>query len=101
MPQGRGKIEKFFRTARSQFLPDFKGDTLRDINEALECWIRDVYHQHKHLGSGQAPPCNASPARWNASGRPTPTWKTTSEKGPRVAWPWTAPFPWPHGQNST
>ncbi|CAO0819726.1 hypothetical protein DFAR_1100020 [Desulfarculales bacterium] len=27
----------------------------RDINEALGCWIRDVYHQRKHLGSGQAP----------------------------------------------
>ncbi|CAO0824198.1 hypothetical protein DFAR_490010 [Desulfarculales bacterium] len=54
VPQDRGKIEKFFRTIRSQFLPDFKGDTLRDINEALECWIRDVYHQCKYLGTGQA-----------------------------------------------
>lgn len=55
VPQGRGKIERFFRTVRSQFLPGFKGDTLQDINEALECWIRDVYHQRKHLGTGQAP----------------------------------------------
>ncbi|CAO0824132.1 transposase [Desulfarculales bacterium] len=55
VPQGKGKIEKFFRTVRSQFLPGFKGDTLRDINEALECWVRDVYHQRKHLGTGQAP----------------------------------------------
>ncbi|CAO0821427.1 transposase [Desulfarculales bacterium] len=55
MPQGRDKIERFFRTVRSQFLPGFKGDTLRDIKEALECWIMDVYHQRKHLGSGQAP----------------------------------------------
>ncbi|CAO0822229.1 hypothetical protein DFAR_2910003 [Desulfarculales bacterium] len=52
VPQGRGKIEKLFRTVRFQFLPSFKGDTLRDINEALECWIRDVYHQRKHLGTG-------------------------------------------------
>ncbi|CAO0819633.1 hypothetical protein DFAR_1040020 [Desulfarculales bacterium] len=69
VPQGRGKIEKLFRAVRSQFLPGFKGDTLCDINEALECWIRDVYHQRKHLGTGQAP-CNASPTRWGASGRP-------------------------------
>ncbi|CAO0820239.1 hypothetical protein DFAR_1450027 [Desulfarculales bacterium] len=27
VPQGRGKIEKSFRTVRSQFLPGFKGDT--------------------------------------------------------------------------
>ncbi|CAO0824576.1 transposase [Desulfarculales bacterium] len=53
--QGRGKIERLFRTVRSQFLPGFKDDTLRDINEALECWIRDVYHQCKYLGTGQAP----------------------------------------------
>ncbi|CAO0822021.1 hypothetical protein DFAR_2770042 [Desulfarculales bacterium] len=54
MPQGRGKVERFFCTVRSQFFPGFKNDTLRDINEALEYWIRDVYHQRKHLGTGQA-----------------------------------------------
>ncbi|CAO0823185.1 transposase [Desulfarculales bacterium] len=32
VPQGRGKIEKFFRTVRFQFFPGFKDDTLRDIN---------------------------------------------------------------------
>lgn len=55
VPQGRGKIERFFRTVRSQFLPGFKGETLKDLNEALECWLRDVYHQRKHHGTGQAP----------------------------------------------
>ncbi|CAO0822169.1 transposase [Desulfarculales bacterium] len=55
VPQSRGKVERFFRTVRSQFLPGFKGDTLRGINEALECWIRDIYYQRKHLGTGQAP----------------------------------------------
>ncbi|CAO0823567.1 transposase [Desulfarculales bacterium] len=92
VPQGQGKIERFFRVVRSQFFSDFKGYTLRDINEALECWVRDFYHQRKHLGTGQ-PPGNALQARWSASGRPTPIWKTTSEKGPRAAWPGTAPSP--------
>ncbi|CAO0823510.1 transposase [Desulfarculales bacterium] len=55
VPQGRGKVERFFRTVRSQLFPCLKGDILRDINEALEYWIRDVYHQRKHLGTGQAP----------------------------------------------
>ncbi|CAO0824730.1 transposase [Desulfarculales bacterium] len=93
VPQSRGKIERFFRTVRSQFFPGFKGYTLRDINEALECWIRNVCHQRKHLGNGQAP-CNASPTRWSASGLLTPTWKIISAKGPRAAWPWTAPSLW-------
>ncbi|CAO0820006.1 transposase [Desulfarculales bacterium] len=42
--QGRGKIEKFFRTLRSQFFPGFKCETLRNINKVLKCWVRDVYH---------------------------------------------------------
>jgi putative transposase len=54
-PQGRGKIERFFRTVRSQFLPAFKGQTLPEINEALERWLSDEYHQRKHHGTGQPP----------------------------------------------
>ena len=54
-PQGRGKIERWFRTVRSQFLSGFKGKTLKDLNEALECWIRDVYHDRKHSATGQSP----------------------------------------------
>ncbi|CAO0823663.1 transposase [Desulfarculales bacterium] len=92
VPQGKGKIEGLFRTVRSQLLPGLKGDTLRDINEALECWIRDVYHQRKHLGTGQAP-CNVSPAKWSAPGMPPSTRKTISEKEPRAAWSWAAPSP--------
>ncbi|CAO0822909.1 transposase [Desulfarculales bacterium] len=51
VPQGRSKIEKFFRIVRTQFFPGFKGDTLRDINEALECWIGCVYHRSAELGT--------------------------------------------------
>jgi putative transposase len=54
-PQGRGKIERLFRTVRTQFLPGFKGTSLPDLNEALECWIRDIYHSRKHAGTGQSP----------------------------------------------
>ncbi|CAO0824590.1 hypothetical protein DFAR_710053 [Desulfarculales bacterium] len=84
-PQGRGKIERSFRTVRSQFLPGFKSDILRDINEALECWIRGISTTSASNLAPDRPPCNASPARWSASGRTTPTWKSTSEKGPRAA----------------
>lgn len=54
-PQGKGKIERFFRTVRSQFLSGFRGSTLADINQALECWLRDEYHQRKHSATGQPP----------------------------------------------
>ena len=54
-PQGRGKIERWFRTVRTQFIPGFRGKTLQEINEALECWIRDVYHGRTHSATGQSP----------------------------------------------
>lgn len=54
-PQGRGKIERWFRTVRGQFLSGFKGKTLYELNEALDCWIRDLYHQRKHSATGQSP----------------------------------------------
>jgi putative transposase len=54
-PEGRGKVERAFRTIRTQFLPGFKGDSLDDLNEALDCWIRDVYHSRPHGATGQPP----------------------------------------------
>ena len=54
-PQGRGKIERFNRTVRTQFLQGFKGNTLRDINEAFDLWLNEIYHQRKHSSTGQSP----------------------------------------------
>jgi len=54
-PQGRGKIERFFRTVRSQFLSGFRGRTLQDLNEALDLWLTDIYHQRKHSSTEQSP----------------------------------------------
>lgn len=54
-PQGRGKIERFFRTVRSQFLPSFLGGSLHDINVALDLWVREDYHQRCHSSTSQAP----------------------------------------------
>lgn len=53
-PQGRGKIERFFRTVRGQFLPAFAGQTLDQLNEALAAWI-DEYHQRPHSATTQPP----------------------------------------------
>ena len=54
-PQGRGKIERFFRTIRSQFLPCFYGRTLSELNIALDLWVREDYHQRIHSSTGQSP----------------------------------------------
>jgi len=54
-PQGRGKIERLFRTVRAQFLPYFLGGTLTELNIALDLWIREEYHQRRHSSTGQTP----------------------------------------------
>ncbi len=54
-PQGKGKIERFFRTVRSDFLPGVRPKTLDDLNLALDCWLRDVYHHREHRSTSQTP----------------------------------------------
>lgn len=54
-PQGKGKIERFFRTVRMQFLPGFRGKALAELNEAFDLWLNDIYHQRKHSSTGQNP----------------------------------------------
>ncbi len=54
-PQGKGKIERFFRTVRTEFLPCFLGETLDEINEAFDLWLREVYHERRHSATGQTP----------------------------------------------
>lgn len=54
-PQGKGKIERWFKTVRSSFLPGFKGNTLSELNEAVSLWIDNVYHCKRHSSTGQNP----------------------------------------------
>jgi len=54
-PQGRGKIERFFRSVREQFLADFQGKTLEELQGAFEQWLNEDYHQRKHAATGQSP----------------------------------------------
>ena len=46
----RGKIERFFRTVRESFLIDFTGESLKEINESFQVWLRDEYHHRNHNG---------------------------------------------------
>jgi len=55
MPQGKGKIERWFKTVRTNFLPRFRGHSLLELNEALDLWINEGYHHKKHGATGQSP----------------------------------------------
>jgi putative transposase len=73
-PQGRGKIERFFRTVRDQFLVEVADTTagdlaasgqspaaaLLELNGLFTAWVESVYHHQLHSETGQTPL-----ARWN------------------------------------
>ena len=54
-PQGKGKIERFFRTVRTQFLPSFAGESLDELNRAFALWLTEDYHPRVHSSTGQSP----------------------------------------------
>lgn len=55
IPEGKGKIERWFRTVRMCFLPRVPdGLTLAELNEKLSEWI-DHYHGKKHSSTAQSP----------------------------------------------
>jgi transposase InsO family protein len=55
-PQGRGKIERFFRTVRMQFLSTCAGAmTLQQLNDAVTQWLDTHYHQNIHSSTRQTP----------------------------------------------
>ena len=56
IPQGRGKIERWFRYVRQDFLPmhAHKPMTLEALNQRLEDWVDD-YNDKVHSSTGMAP----------------------------------------------
>jgi putative transposase len=55
-PQGRGKIERFFRTLRMQFLSTCsEGISLDKLNEALNRWLDEQYNVSVHSSTKQTP----------------------------------------------
>lgn len=73
-PQGRGKIERFFRTVRDQFLVEVADTSAADLaerdltpaaallelNALFTAWVESVYHHQVHSETGQTPL-----ARWH------------------------------------
>ena len=68
-PEGRGKIERFFRTVRGQFLAELteartaQVPDLAELNRLFTAWTETVYHAREHSETGQPPL-----ARWEAAG---------------------------------
>ena len=77
-PQGRGKIERLFRTVNSEFVVEIAaGDgepgrqvaDLAQMNRLFTAWVETVYHRRVHSETGFAPL-----ARWLQGGPfPVPT----------------------------
>jgi transposase InsO family protein len=57
-PEGRGKIERYFRSVREQFLANLDRKqtlSLQELNERLWAWIDQAYHCGEHSGLGTTP----------------------------------------------
>lgn len=76
VPQGRGKIERFYRTITTELLPHLPGFiphgtggapgseptlTLHQLDDVLERFIVDEYNERPHSATGEAPH-----ARWQS-----------------------------------
>jgi transposase InsO family protein len=58
-PRGRGKVERFFRTVRTAFLPhltDAMRSDLASMNRVFWAWLESEYHQTPHRGLDEATP---------------------------------------------
>jgi putative transposase len=67
-PQGRGKIERWNRTVRDQFLVEIEAaggvGSLDELNQLFTAWLHQKYHRSVHSETGATPA-----ARYHAAGR--------------------------------
>ncbi len=57
-PQGRGKIERFFRTVRQSFLAPLEKDSIKSLeqlNHLFSAWLETEYHREVHSSLGVTP----------------------------------------------
>jgi len=73
-PQGRGKLERFFRTVREHFLVEVAQRELQDLeelNRLFTAWYQRVYHGRVHSETGETPLARytaTAPRRADAAG---------------------------------
>jgi putative transposase len=66
-PQGKGKIERWFKTVRGQLLTRLTGEdtaSLAALNRRLHAWVEGEYHHTPHRGLGGVTPLE----QWAQSG---------------------------------
>jgi len=57
-PEGRGKIERAFRTVREQLLVELEDRppaSLEELSQTFQAWVEQVYHRRVHSETGQTP----------------------------------------------
>jgi putative transposase len=57
-PEGRGKIERAFRTVRQQWLVELEdrpSASLEELNQTFQAWVEQVYHRRVHSETEQTP----------------------------------------------
>lgn len=57
-PEGRGKIERVFRTVREQLLVELEDRppaSLEELGQVFQAWVEQVYHGRVHTETGQTP----------------------------------------------
>ena len=54
-PQGKGKIERWFKTVRSRFLPLHSPATLAELNHAFEHWLMKTISRKSTVPPGKPP----------------------------------------------
>ena len=81
-PEGRGKIERFFRTVRDQFLVEIGSgrelDDLVQLNTLFTAWVETVYHRRDHSETEQTP--------WDRWSTITPTLPTPTQLREACLW---------------
>lgn len=97
-PQGRGKIERWFRVVREQFLVEIEDSTLDevhdammtpsgallDLNEMFTAWVEASYHYHVHSETDQTP-VERWNQDWDKAGR-APTMPTPADLTEAFLW---------------
>lgn len=85
-PEGKGKIERLWKTAVNPFVAEVGASSIRtidELNEAWRPWLDRFYHQQIHGETGMKPP-----DRWQV-GIETRTW--VDEETLRQAFRWEEP----------
>jgi putative transposase len=57
-PEGKGKIERWWSTLQTQFLPEVEVShiaTLEELNQSFWAWVECVYHRQVHSETQQTP----------------------------------------------